>query len=53
MFSWFGTLTSLYMLYVFSWALTAIAETTYFIHCYRHAAFDHPQQQIEKGSAAV
>ena len=40
-FAWFGTLTSLYMLYVFSWALTSLAETLYFIHCYRHASFEH------------
>ncbi len=54
-FAWFGTLTSLYMLYVFSWALTALAETLYFIHCYRRAVFDHPltAQSVEKGSAAL
>ena len=54
-FAWFGTLTSLYMLYVFSWAMTALAETVYFIHCFHHAAFDHlpVAQQLEKGGAAV
>lgn len=49
-FAWFGTLTSLYLLYVFSWALTSLAETLYFIHCYRHASFDQP---IEKGSVTA
>lgn len=34
-FAHFGTIPSLYLLYVFSWSITAIAEILYFIVCYR------------------
>ena len=34
-FAHFHTIPSLYLLYPCSWALTAIAEIFYFIHCYR------------------
>lgn len=34
-FAYFGTRTSLYLLYAFSWALTGIAEIIYFIKVYR------------------
>lgn len=34
-FAFFGTITSLYLLYVFSWLLTAIAENWYFVRLYR------------------
>lgn len=34
-FAYFRTITSLYLLYVFSWTLTAILETVYFVRCYR------------------
>ncbi|MCI5676156.1 MAG: MATE family efflux transporter [Clostridia bacterium] len=34
-FAHFHTLLSLYLLYIFSWSLTGIAETVYFIHSYR------------------
>lgn len=34
-FAYFGTITSLYLLYIFSWTITAIFENWYFIHCYR------------------
>ena len=34
-FAWFGTITSLYLLYIFSWAITAAAEIWYFIRAYR------------------
>ncbi len=34
-FAYFGTITSLYLLYVFSWSITALAETIYFLHSYR------------------
>ena len=39
-FAWFGTITSLYLLYVFSWTITAAAEIIYFIHIYRQATAD-------------
>ncbi len=34
-FAYFGTILSLYLLYVFSWTITAIAEIIYFAICYR------------------
>jgi Na+-driven multidrug efflux pump len=34
-FAYFGTIRSLYLLYVFSWSITAIAEALYFAHSYR------------------
>ena len=34
-FAWFGTITSLYLLYIFSWAITAAAEIWYFVRAYR------------------
>ena len=34
-FAYFGTITSLYLLYVFSWSITSIAEILYFAACYR------------------
>lgn len=34
-FAHFGTITSLYLLYIFSWGITAMFETLYFIRCYR------------------
>lgn len=34
-FAHFGTIQSLYLLYVFSWSITAIAEIAYFVHSYR------------------
>lgn len=35
-FAYFHTIQSLYLLYVFSWTITAIVEIIYFIHSYRH-----------------
>lgn len=34
-FAYYGTITSLYLLYVFSWTITAIAEIWYFVRLYR------------------
>ena len=34
-FAWIGTIQSLFLLYIFSWAITAIAEMFYFIKIYR------------------
>ena len=34
-FEWFGTITSLYLLYPCSWSITAIAELWYFRRAYR------------------
>ena len=35
-FAYFKTIPSLYLLYVFSWSITAVAEIIYFLHIYRH-----------------
>lgn len=34
-FAHFQTIPSLYLLYIFSWSITAIAEMIYFLHCYK------------------
>lgn len=34
-FAHFGTITSLYLVYIFSWTITAVFENIYFIRCYR------------------
>ena len=34
-FAHFHTILSLYLLYIFSWTITGVAELCYFIHCYR------------------
>ncbi|MBQ3103919.1 MAG: MATE family efflux transporter [Oscillospiraceae bacterium] len=34
-FAYFGTLTSLYSLFAFSWIITSIAEILYFVRCYK------------------
>ncbi len=34
-FAYFHTILSLYLLYIFSWTITGIAELVYFIRCYR------------------
>lgn len=37
-FAYFRTISSIYILYVFSWLLTAIAEIIYFIYAWKHQA---------------
>ena len=39
-FAWFRTIASLYLLYVFSWTITAAAEIAYFVRIYRRATRD-------------
>ena len=39
-FAYFRTIPSLYLLYVCSWTLTAIAEIVYFLRVYRHQLTD-------------
>ena len=34
-FAHFGTVRSLFLVYVFSWIITAAAQVPYFIHCYK------------------
>lgn len=38
-FAYFHTIPSLYLLYIFSWFITATAEIIYFIHSYRKITF--------------
>ena len=42
-FAHFHTIPSLYLLYPFSWVLTAAAEIGYFIHCFRRLRPIEPQ----------
>ena len=37
-FAYFRTITSLYLLYIFSWTITGVAEALYFARCYRRIA---------------
>ena len=39
-FAHFRTISSLYLLYVFSWTITAAAEIAYFVRIYRRATRD-------------
>jgi Na+-driven multidrug efflux pump len=39
-FAWFGTITSLYLVYVCSWVITSILENWYFFRIYRKFAAD-------------
>ena len=34
-FAWLGTITSLYLLYIFSWVITGAAEIVYFRRSYK------------------
>ena len=43
-FAYFRTLKSLYLLYIFSWSITAIAEIIYFIFAYRSATESMPSE---------
>ena len=44
-FAHFKTITSLYLLYVFSWGITAAAEILYFAVCYRKLGRKPLQQE--------
>ncbi len=51
-FAHFGTVQSLYLLYIFSWTLTAIAEIIYFVRCYKKQLRPHRTEQLPEGTAA-
>lgn len=38
-FAYYNTITSLYLLYIFSWSITAVAAIAYFIWCYRRLMY--------------
>jgi len=44
-FAHYKTIPSLYLLYIFSWAVTAIAEIIYFVYVYKHTKFPEPQKE--------
>lgn len=46
-FAFFGTILSLYLLYIFSWTITAVAEILYFVRCYR-GQMNRPGRWIEE-----
>ncbi len=54
-FAHFGTIQSLYLLYVFSWSITALAEAIYFIHSYRKQMrlFAPPSPSVKKTSFRI
>lgn len=43
-FAYFKTIPSLYLLYIFSWTVTSVAEMIYFAHVYRHTKFPEPHE---------
>lgn len=51
-FAYFGTIQSLYLLYVFSWTLTALAEIPYFIYTYKKSV-SHPSNTRQPSAPAV
>jgi len=44
-FAHYHTIMSLYLLYIFSWSLTGVAEIAYFIPCYRRIVSDGREQR--------
>lgn len=49
-FAHFHTILSLYLLYIFSWTITGVAELIYFIHCYNVLVLHKGQQcKAEQG----
>ena len=46
-FAHFQTIASLYLLYVFSWAITAVCEIVYFRRSYRSLIRGHEQVELE------
>ncbi len=46
-FAYFHTILSLYLLYICSWAVTAVAEIIYFVHIYRRTPLLSPAPQAE------
>lgn len=52
-FAYFHTLTSLYLLYVFSWSITAVAEIIYFVISYKKLQLDPPAPAVETVAVGV
>lgn len=46
-FAYFKTISSLYLLYVFSWTITSIMEITYFIHIYKKTDFSNNEKILQ------
>ena len=49
-FACFGTITSLYLLYIFSWTITGAAEIAYFVRCCRRQMDSLRPAAAEAGS---
>ncbi len=50
-FAYFKTIPSLYLLYIFSWGITAVVEIIYWVHVYRNTKMDkNPGHMCFKGS---
>ncbi len=45
-FSYYHTFTSLYLVYVTSWAITSLFEIAYFVYCYRKQMKLHVENQV-------
>jgi putative MATE family efflux protein len=45
-FAYFRTITSLYLVYIFSWGVTALFENLYFFHTYRKLTRSHPAGNV-------
>ena len=41
-FAYFHTIPALYLLYIFSWTITSIAQVAYFIHTYKKETANMP-----------
>ncbi len=48
-FAHFNTLASLYLLYAFSWSITGISETVYFVYVYKKTFKNAPAKPIDGG----
>ncbi len=49
-FAYFGTIESLYLLYVFSWLITAIAEILYFVKVFRRTALHASEPKTKRSN---
>ena len=49
-FAHFQTITSLYLLYSFSWAITAVAEIAYFLPASRKCRFAEDKPALGKSA---
>ena len=48
-FAYFHTILSLYLLYIFSWTITGIAELIYFVRCYKETVEKENEKSADHG----